>query len=157
MEHLHQNDPDRMTPEEAEEVLKRFREEEEARQKEMEAQATNPTVADLAEGLGVPNDRVKRLLDQVRGDAVPQPFRPNVITQEEAKVQVERANRSAWLIALVVVAVFLVMAALAMVFSTTEVRVNAPEAQPVIEGAGPTSGTELPPPRELPTVPGSPN
>jgi hypothetical protein len=121
---------ERMTPLEAEEVLKRFREEEELRQREMEAQATNPTVADLAEGLGVPKERIAGLLAQVRSAAVePQPFRA-AVGAEDVQTELKRANRSAWMIAVSIVAVFFVLAVLAMLLSTTRVEVPAATEQP---------------------------
>jgi hypothetical protein len=95
MEQLQRVD-ERMTPTEAEAVLKRFREEEELRQREMEAAATNPTVSDLAEGLGVSRERIAALLAQVRGAGEPVPFR-GALTQAEATAQVQRSNRNAWI------------------------------------------------------------
>ncbi|MEX2243710.1 MAG: hypothetical protein WD716_07680 [Fimbriimonadaceae bacterium] len=104
MEQLRKTQQDHMTPVEAEEVLKRFREEEESRQKEMEAQATNPTVADLAEGLGVSQDRIAALLSQVRRDA-PQPVLSQPISTVAAQEYVRRQNTSAWVIALIIISV----------------------------------------------------
>jgi hypothetical protein len=104
MEQLRQTQQDHMTPVEAEAVLKRFREEEESRQKEMEAQATNPTVADLAEGLGVSPDRIAALLAQVRRDA-PQPVVSQPISNVAAQEYVRRQNTSAWVIALIILSV----------------------------------------------------
>jgi hypothetical protein len=104
MEQLRRTQQDHMTPVEAEEVLKRFREAEESRQKEMEAQATNPTVADLAEGLGVSHDRIADLLAQVRRDA-PQPVQSQPISNVAAQEYVRRQNTSAWVIALIILSV----------------------------------------------------
>jgi hypothetical protein len=134
MEQLRQTQQDHMTPAEAEAVLKRFREEEESRQKEMEAQATHPTVADLAEGLGVSPDRIAALLAQVRRDA-PQPVQ-QPITNVAAQEYVRRQNTSAWVIALVILSV-LVLAFLAMLFmaapAITIEGAPAPEAAAPVE------------------------
>jgi hypothetical protein len=132
-----------MTPAEAEEVLKRFRFEEEQRQREMEAAAANPTVADLAEGLGVPEDRIARLLAQVRGDGPPSRFQAEPITVGEAQAVVRRSNQVAWVIAAVILGSLLVLVIFAAVFfARTEVRVNQPTppettAPPSFESAEP--------------------
>lgn len=117
MESFRKDDQERMSPVEAEAVLKRFRQEEELRQREMEAQATNPTVADLAEGLGVPPERIASLLSQVRGGA-PAPFQGGM-TVQDAQVEVRRANQSAWLIAAVIIGAVLVLGFLATLFMSS--------------------------------------
>jgi hypothetical protein len=123
---LRRPEAERLTPLEAEEVIKRFRDEEEQRQKEMEAQATNPTVADLAEGLGVPAERVARLLAQVRGDAVsPAPFRPTEMVVDP-ETHRRRSDRTAWLIALAIVGSLLVLFMLASMFMFTSTSTDAP-------------------------------
>ncbi len=121
---------ERLSPVEAEEVIKRFRDEEEQRQKEMEAQATNPTVADLAEGLGVPPERVARLLSEVRGGVVPPaPFRSEPISMQDAASVVRRSNQTAWIIAGLILGGALMLAVLLAMFSFS--RVSVEQATPV--------------------------
>jgi hypothetical protein len=122
MEKFRTDANERMTPGEAEAVLKRFRAEEELRQREMEAQATNPTVADLAEGLGVPPERVAALLTQVRGVA-PAPFQGGM-TVQGAQVEVQRANQSAWLIAALIFGALLVVGFLATMFMSARTTIE---------------------------------
>lgn len=130
-----QPEAERLSPIEAEEVIKRFRDEEEQRQKEMEAQATNPTVADLAEGLGVPPERVARLLAQVRGDAVPPaPFRSEPISMQDAASVVRRSNQTAWIIAAAIVGFLLIGMVTAVFFATSSAIVE--------EGATPVAPFE---------------
>lgn len=131
--------PERMSPQEAEEVLRRFREEEELRQREMEAQATNPTVADLAEGLGVPQDRIASLLAQVRNENVPPPFKSSVMTVGEAQAEVSRSNKNAWGIAIAVLvgALFMFMLVAMLLFSSTSVE-TAPGAPVTVETTTPS-------------------
>jgi hypothetical protein len=129
MESFRKDDQERMSPTEAEAVLKRFRDEEELRQREMEAQATNPTVADLAEGLGVPPERIASLLSQVRGGA-PAPFQGGM-TVQDAQIEVKRANQSAWLIAFVILGAVLVLGILATVFMSSATTIERPA--PTIE------------------------
>ena len=108
----------------------------------MEA-SSNPSVADLAEGLGGPADRVKSLLAQVRSESG-----PPAITVAEANAEVQRQNRSAWAIAAVVLVVaFVLLAFFAMLFSSTTVRTGTP-APPAIEGI---PAPEIAPPVETPT------
>ncbi len=134
-----QPEAERLSPVEAEEVIKRFRDEEEQRQKEMEAQATNPTVADLAEGLGVPAERVARLLAEVRGDAVlPAPFRSEPISMQDAASVVRRSNQTAWIIAALIVGSLLILSLFAALFMYSRVRVELP-ATP-FETTAPTPG-----------------
>jgi hypothetical protein len=132
---------ERMTPGEAEAVLKRFREEEELRQREMEAQATNPTVADLAEGLGVPPERVAALLTQVRGVA-PAPFQGGM-TVQDAQVEVQKANQSARLIAAVILGAVLVLGFLATLFMSTRTTIERAPA-PIDTPATPDATAPLP-------------
>jgi len=149
MEQLRTEPAERMTPAEAEEVLRRFRDEEELRQQEMEAQATNPTVADLAEGLGVPADRIAGLLAQVRRDSVPPPAHvAQPITIGEAQAVVARSNRNAWAIALAVLfgAVMFLAVISVFMFSSTTVE------QPAIEAPAPIE-TTTPEPGEPTTIP----
>ena len=138
-----------MTPVEAEEVLKRFRDEEEARQKEMEAQATNPTVADLAEGLGVSHDRIAALLAQVRRDA-PQPVQSQPISTVAAQEYVRRQNTSAWVIALIILSVVALAFMALLLTATSEIRINDDPATVVTPAPGeatapaPTAPSETP-------------
>lgn len=91
-----------LTPKEAEEILRRFREEEEELQRRMEDRATNPTVADLAEGLGVPQDRIVRLLSEVRSQPAPlKSSSQEGITQERAQSN----HQTAWIVAVIVLGV----------------------------------------------------
>lgn len=135
---------ERMTPAEAEEVIRRFRDEEEVRQKEMEAQATNPTVADLAEGLGVPTERINYLLAQVRRDSV-----PPTITVEEAKAEVRRQNSSAWGLAIVILVLVFVVGAFAAMFMTTATTIETPAPEAPLRTERATRYD--PPPIEQPT------
>ena len=143
MEQQFRTTEERMSPVEAEEVLRRFRDEEEARQKEMEAQATNPTVADLAEGLGVSQDRIALLLAQVRRDNVPPSFRSQAITTEQAAIEVQRQNKSAWAIAALVIFGLVFFGIVASMLLITRTTAIAPGAPPI---ETPAPDTPLPPP-----------
>lgn len=146
---------ERLTPAEAEEVLKRFREEEELRQREMEAQATNPTVADMAEGLGVPPERVAALLNQVRGGAVPPaPFQAQEVAAVDAQTVVRRANRMAWVIAAIVMLfAFIALAITAtFVFSSTSEQAPATAPQPDVPAPDGASGGPTTPSAEAPSA-----
>jgi hypothetical protein len=144
MEKLRAGD-ERMTPAEAESVLARFRQEEEVRQLELEAAASNPTVLDLAEGLGIEPERVSRLLAQVRAE---QPPTTPQMTATAAHEEVQRQNRSAWAIAaIVLVAAFVLMAFVVMFFSTTTVERAATPYPPPMEEA---PALETAPPVETP-------
>ena len=143
MEQLRNTQQDHMTPVEAEEVLKRFRDEEESRQKEMEAQATNPTVADLAEGLGVSHDRIAALLAQVRRDA-PQPVLSQPISTVAAQEYVRRQNTSAWVIALIILSV-LTLAFLALLMTAApSIKIeNGPATPAPAEAPTPSSDASI--------------
>ena len=141
-------DPIRMTPKEAEQVIERFREQEEEFHREMEARASMPTVKDLAEGLNVPPERVEQILREVRGQA--QEPAQNAVPSETAMEEVRRQNRSAWTIGAVILAVMLSLALFAVLFmSVARVETVAPpppisDSQPVI--ADPEAATTAPVP-----------
>ena len=135
-ERLQEDPKQRMTTEEAEAVIERFREQEEAFAREMEARASMPTVKDLAEGLNVPPERVEQILQEVRGQ-VHKPEQ-NAVPSEAAMDEVKRQNRSAFKIAAVILAVMFFLGIFAVLFlSVSPAPSTAPpppisDAQPVI-------------------------
>jgi len=142
-----QQDPLRMTPEEAEAVIGRFREQEEAFHREMEARASMPTVKDLAEGLDVPPERVEMMLQEVRGQA--QATAPNGVPSQAAMNEVGRQNRSAWLIGVALLAVVLSLGFIALLFMNASPEPPTPpppttDTQPVL--ADPGAATTAPEP-----------
>ncbi|MCH8979149.1 MAG: hypothetical protein IH945_07890 [Armatimonadetes bacterium] len=121
-----QQDPLRMTPEEAEQVIERFREQEEAFAQEMEARASMPTVKDLAEGLNVTRERIEQMLQEIRRPA-PEPAQ-KAVPGKEAMQEVKRRNRSALTIGAVILAVVL---SLGILFALIlRVSPSPPTAQP---------------------------
>jgi hypothetical protein len=129
---------ERVTQEEAEEVLRRFHVEEELRQREREASAMNPSIADLAEGLGVPPERVSELLAQVRADSVASHAPPVDLADQ-------RRNVVPWLLgAVAAVIVISLLAFVAAMFTATRVEVPAPAP---IETPAPDQPSPLPPGR----------
>lgn len=141
-----QQDPGRMTTEEADAVVMRFREQEEAFNREMEARATMPTVKDLAEGLNVPPERVQQILQEIRR-SVPEPAQ-RVVPSEAAKDEVRRQNRSAWTIGAVILAVMFLLG----IFAVLLLWVSP---APSIAPPPPVSDTQpvLPDPEGATTVP----
>lgn len=143
-----QQDPGRMTTEEADAVVQRFREQEEEFHREMEARATMPTVKDLADGLNVPPERVEQILQEIRR-SVPEPAQ-RAVPSEAAMQEVRRQNRSAWTIGAVILAVMFFLGLFAVVFmSAARVETVAPappidDAQPVL--ADPEGATTVPEP-----------
>ena len=124
-----QQDPIRMTSEEAEAVIDRFREQEEAFAKEMEARATMPTVKDLAEGLNVPRERIEQILQEIRRP-VPEPAQ-KAVPSEEAMAEVDREKRRGLAIGLTIVAVLLCLGIYAvLLMSVAHVEMPAPPAPP---------------------------
>ena len=143
-----QQDPSRMTTEEADAVVQRFREQEEEFHREMEARASMPTVKDLAEGLNVPPERVEQILQEIRRP-VSEPTQ-KAVPSEVATQEVKRQNRSALTIGAVILAVMVCLGIFAvLLMSVARVETVAPpppisEPQPVL--ADPEGGTAAPVP-----------
>lgn len=136
-EKLQQDPAQRMTDKEAEAVIERFREEEEAMLQEMEARATMPTVKDLAEGLNVPAERVQQLLHKVRQESLEPPPQDTAFTQVEAKQEVNRQNRLALVIAGVIMVCVLIGFFFVMFLGVSEVQISTPQAPaPTTETGG---------------------
>ncbi len=129
-----------LTPEEAEEVLRRFREEEEEIQRRMEARATNPTVADLAEGLGVPAERIARLLNDIRER--PSPL-ARVANKEASQEAMQSDHKTAWIVAIIVFGV-LFLAIIAAIFYSTFQPPDPPAPPAPISTNNPASDAVAP-------------
>lgn len=141
----------RMTDKEAEAVIERFREEEEANRQEMEARATMPTVKDLAEGLNVSAERVENLLNKVRQESLEPSPQAEIISHQAAKEEVAKSNRTALIIGGVIMLCILMGFFAVLLFVPAQVQINPPSATsaPAVE-SGPVIADDV---GETPTAP----
>lgn len=125
-----------LTPKEAEEVLRRFREEEEELQKRMEAIATNPTVADLAEGLGVPVERITRLLNEIRQQPAPL---ASVASKEVTQESIQSNHSTAWVVAAIVFGLMFLAIIIGVVLApSAPIAPQAPASAPSTDAVAPS-------------------
>ena len=130
-----------MTPKEAEAVIERFREQEEAFNREMEARASMPTVKDLAEGLDVPPERVEQILQEVRRQA--HAPAQNGVPSQVAMSVVKPQNRNALVIGAVLLAVMVLLGLLAVLFMTASPAPStAPPAPPITDAQAVAADSE---------------
>ena len=125
-ESLREDPGQRLTADEVDEVILRFREDEELHQQELEARATSPTVKDLAEGLNVPPERIEEMLAQIREERAPAQQGDQV--GQASMEQVRSKNRSIYLIAILAI-VLLMFAGVfaALLFSSAAPPTQAPQ------------------------------
>lgn len=115
-------DPGQMlTADEVDEVILRFREDEELHQQELEARATSPTVRDLAEGLNVAPERIEAILAQIRKERAP------AEQQDQGVEQVRSKNRNIYAIAIAALVLMMVVGVFVALLLATP---NAPSQAP---------------------------
>ena len=130
----------RMTDDEAEAVIERFREEEEGMRQEMEARATMPTVKDLAEGLNVSAERVASLLSKVRQESLAPPPQAEIISHQAAKEQVAKSNRTALIIGGVIMLCILMGFFAIFLYAPTQVTFSPPDPPSSVSAPAVDSG-----------------
>ncbi|MCH7905024.1 MAG: hypothetical protein IH944_10730 [Armatimonadetes bacterium] len=136
-EGLREDPGQRLTADEVDEVILRFREDEEMRQQELEGRATSPTVKDLAEGLNVLPERIEGILAQIRKERAP------ALRQDQGMEQVRSKNRNVYAIAIAAFVLLMVLGVFAaLLFSSAAPPTQAP--QPV-ESTGTIPGEMVDP------------